>query len=587
MHLYSRDHIFTYTDSTLRPLLTDEDKKSEGTLGEKDGIRIEIIEEIKDCQSLLVILQCGSLIPAVQHVLQSEVVEEMCMKAQRELKEKGEKNRGNRSVGVEEVCLLFKNLFGILRGQGVVKRSESFLNCIGFVNWTQDLKDGETGEAKPDQKTDLRLVELFLALINYLAQDEHSSLQHKHAQPKSQLEIDMSDKPKPDNLIFESILKQVKEEAETILKLFTFKNSYCTINLIEKFEACSIEVQNNNTLVALPMALSTHDTLAYMYPNGQSWSSLLTLTDLTDTLISKRLIPNLKYVLYNRLSNTILPNMMTLAKITNPNYDINLVPILIPSNISNPASLDGNRQLCKFSFTIINNKFHVFAHHKVLFSEVLSAASRIVDYFMNSYLKRSNPQSPTSEFYESEIFPNDLKNDCSQMTCGEIFLQHNMSLEKILAVSMSNQGMLSDILGLKLWIKFPKAAVHLNLGFASVSVDDNYSALAGQSAYNAFNNAIANPPKITVKAVTPSQDLFFADTPSFTNSPLSLLLGLLPRRPPLPRPGQGGRSQQGCVQAPPQIPVLLLLRPTDHEVTLLHSSPGGRAQGRHDDRCIH
>ena len=119
-----------------------------------------------------------------------------------------------------------------------------------------------------------------------------------------------------------SIISNAEEAIKRIYDTFLFKNPFDSIELIEKFELCSFKTLNGQNEVTLTLSISSFDRLDYTYFSGLAWSSLLTISDLTQNLISKKMIPNSEYALYDSSTKTIKSSKTLVKQIVNTNLTL-------------------------------------------------------------------------------------------------------------------------------------------------------------------------------------------------------------------------------------------------------------------------
>jgi hypothetical protein len=501
-HQYSRDNIFLYRKDSLHVLKTEdndkegEDKKEEASVNLESPpaqpgssnttiptdtaklnsadqeIKLFNIEEMMNCQSLIVFLQAATFVPQIHDILFSSTVDEIYHKVKKQIEAKSANSEILESAKKEsdlfdEVCLLFRNLWDLVRKDKISGRPEGLMNCIGYLNSKiQLIQKGNEGPSDINRLSYYLLI-LLLSLVKYLKNED--------ASPKQTTTTTENSEDKPTKVVNSStsIFSNSEQAIKKFYDTFSFKNSFDSIELIEKFEFCSFHTLNEQAAVTLALSISNFDRLDYTYLSGLAWSSLLTISDLTENFISQRLIPNLEYALYDSSTKAIRSSKTLVKQIVNTNFTLRLVPILIPPNVPNVTNLDSSRLLCKFSFTISSSIFYVFAHHKTPFSQVLTAASRIIDYLLNcrkwTFGNHTQNQNFEAVFYS-------IKNGFNpdKVNCGEIFIKKKTPLDKIINIAVSGQNMLTGILNLKLRLKYPIQNVNLGQSFRAIANDNTY-----------------------------------------------------------------------------------------------------------------
>ena len=97
------------------------------------------IEEMMNCKSLIVFLQAATFVPQIHDILFSSTVDEIYHEIKRQIRENSANLELLESAKQEcdlfdEVCLLFRNLWDLVRKDKIVGRPEGLMNCIGYLN---------------------------------------------------------------------------------------------------------------------------------------------------------------------------------------------------------------------------------------------------------------------------------------------------------------------------------------------------------------------------------------------------------------------------------------------------------------------
>jgi len=196
------------------------------------------VEDIKNSHPFVTWLQAATYIPAIKDLVFEPSVEEKVAKRKAILEKKDRElveNANLKRPSLEEICLLFNNLWNILVKTNVKNRSEAFINCMGFINSYRGLIPKNLYEESTAQRACL----LLLHFLSILKKDFENS-----STPQVSKLADQTTTP-TENMIEVSDLSSTElSDGEKILEVLTFKQPFMKVELAETIETCSLDMNS-------------------------------------------------------------------------------------------------------------------------------------------------------------------------------------------------------------------------------------------------------------------------------------------------------------------------------------------------------
>jgi hypothetical protein len=425
------------------------------------------LEDIKHSSPFLTWLQAATHLYGVESLTTDEQVKALTEKVRAELVAKKtnrlEKERSE-EPSFEEVCMVIRNLWHILKNEKVNYRSEAFENCIGFLNSWSDFVPEDLAKEFLSQRVSIVLIAFLLNLKREMVSKATAGQSPPGAKPA---------------------LKDRLSEAQEILDVLIFKKPFSTAALTEKVEVCSFEISSSTSMNTFQFNISNYYTIQYQYKSEAAWSRRLKLSEAISSIknvdervfevtgqqsgnvnIGKQFcsylktglstknhyatVRNVPHVLFDTTNNKIINSNSKIHLLEHSSKTKYLVPLLNTNPPTNVETLEANNLICRFEFKIFSMRFFVFAAKNVLIDEVLDLASIILEYLFTNFTNIVNLLG-SYRFVFQLTLPSEP--DQKILTCGEVFLNTFTPLKDILKIEINGQNMQSTVLNINLGMK--------------------------------------------------------------------------------------------------------------------------------------